>query len=88
MGVLAAPAGDLAKRELLVEAEFYGMQSFARALCAPAGIAAAAARQPRAALDPAPSYGPLPVVLMCFILYLRGSGNRPSDERSQKAVVE
>ena len=32
---LAAPAGDVAKRELLVEAEFYGMQSFARALCAP-----------------------------------------------------
>ena len=34
-GVLAAPADDDAKRELLVEAEFYGMQSFARALCAP-----------------------------------------------------
>ena len=34
-GVLAAPADDVAKRELLVEAEFYGMQSFARALCAP-----------------------------------------------------
>ena len=34
-GVLAAPASDVAKRELLVEAEFYGMQSFARALCAP-----------------------------------------------------
>ena len=33
--MLAAPAGDDAKRELLVEAEFYGMQSFARALCAP-----------------------------------------------------
>ena len=34
-GVLTAPADDDAKRELLVEAEFYGMQSFARALCAP-----------------------------------------------------
>ena len=34
-GVLTAPAADDAKRELLVEAEFYGMQSFARALCAP-----------------------------------------------------
>ena len=34
-GVLTAPASEDAKRELLVEAEFYGMQSFARALCAP-----------------------------------------------------
>ena len=31
----AAPADDVAKRELLVEAEFYALQSFARALCAP-----------------------------------------------------
>ena len=32
--VLAAPADDDAKRELLVEAEFYGMHDFARARCA------------------------------------------------------